>query len=281
MSKEFVVVIRKDSTTGPVVAVSNILTLAAGSGTITSADFFDNSLSGTIVVNNNLGYFSKTAAAITVPTISNVVVSPVTAIESSANVITVTYDITDAQARVVFWKVTGIGSTSESDFVGGAPGGFAYSQVGIRSGVTATIVVNNDAVNESRESYYIDWTLDPYLTAGNYFYRAGPFYIQDQANGIEAYSVVSGASISSYTANSGNLNIVITGIMNTNVTVTGSGLAAGSFPGPSSTYTANLGVTGTLTFANLNPTTAGTFTYTVAFEQGSPATAVKSIAVSI
>ena len=279
MSKEFVVVIRKGSTTGPVVAVSSNLTLAAGSGSITSSDFTDNSLSGTIVVNNNLGFFSKIASTVTVPTITSFAISPTAAIESTANIITITYSVSDVVGRVMYWKVTGIGSTATNDFVNDTAG-FAYTTPGLRSGLTATLVVNNDAIAESLERYYVDFTLDPALTEGNYFHRAGPFSIQDKPNSVEAYLVATGAATSTYTANTGNLNIVITGSVGSNVTVTGSGLAAGTFPGSSSTYQVTIGNTGTYTFANLNPTTNGTFTYTLDFQYGTPSTATKSITVS-
>jgi len=277
MAKNFVVVIRKDSITGPVVAVSKTLTLAAGSGTVAASDFLDNSLNGTIVVNNNIGYFTKIASQATVPTITNIVISPINAIESTANVINITYSVSDVVGRVIYWKITGIASTSTSDFIGDTVG-FAYTQVGLRTNIQASVVVNNDGISETREQFYIDFTLDPALTEGNYFYRAGPYSIQDRPNSIEAYSVTTGQAISSYVTNSGNLNITVNGIRDSNVTVTGSGSAVNSFGG-SSTYSFTVPSTGTYSFTNLNPA-AGTYTYTVAYEQGVPTTATKTITVT-
>ena len=66
MTKQFVVALRKGSATGPIVAVTNQITLVQGSNIITAGDFVDGRLTGRVLINDNVGAFSK--ASLPLPT---------------------------------------------------------------------------------------------------------------------------------------------------------------------------------------------------------------------
>ena len=70
MAKTFIVRLRTGSTTGPIVANSQIIVLnGLGDGAILASDFTDNALSGTIVTNSSrVGSLSKTIIAATTTT---------------------------------------------------------------------------------------------------------------------------------------------------------------------------------------------------------------------
>jgi hypothetical protein len=68
MSKSFVVVIRKDSQTGPVVAVTNQLVYQEGTGNIEASDFTDSTLTGNVAISNYVGTFTKTAITVSTTT---------------------------------------------------------------------------------------------------------------------------------------------------------------------------------------------------------------------
>lgn len=107
MTKRFTVALRKGSVDGPIVAATDIITLAQGNGSIAATDFVDGRLSGRVPIEDNVGSFSKfSLAPPTTTTTTTTTIAPGPAPSLIANIVPTTISMDGISTAKINWNAS-------------------------------------------------------------------------------------------------------------------------------------------------------------------------------